>query len=303
MRILFLFVDGVGLGDNDANTNPFVTANMPTIMRLTGGKRWLKDTPRYESDESVFIPTDAQIGIEGRPQSGSSQATILTGKNVAQIIGRHYGPKPDAQTRDILDDNNLFTALRKNDKKVALVDGYPPDLLARIARGKTLPSSIQQAAIASGQELFTIDDIVAERAITAEWTGEEWHTHLKLTDVPMYTPFEAGQVLARIAKTYDFAFHSHWLTDYIGHRGSLEAGQSLLERLDGVVAGVLSVWDTEKDLVIITSDHGNMEVIGSRLHTENKVPTLIIGQQWRKIGDNFENLSQFYARILGALVD
>lgn len=300
MRILFLFVDGIGLGDDNAEINPFVQASMPRLMSLTNGQRWLATTERQERDDAVFIPTDAALGIEGRPQSGSSQAAILTGKNVPQIIGRHYGPKPDAETRALLDADNLFMRLRRMGKRVALIDGYPPTLLKSIGRGKTLPSSIQQAAISSGQTLFSVEDVIAGRALTAEWTGDEWHSHLKITDTPIYTPFEAGVQMARIAREYDFAFHSHWLTDYVGHKGSYEMAVKLIERLDGVVDGILSAWDVEEDMIFITSDHGNMEVIGSRLHTENRVPTLMIGTKWRQFADGFADLTHFYPRILRA---
>ena len=82
MHILTLFLDGIGLGENDPEKNPFAVADMPTIHALTNGKRWLADTGRQESDRAIFIPTDACLGVEGRPQSGTGQATILTGLNV-----------------------------------------------------------------------------------------------------------------------------------------------------------------------------------------------------------------------------
>ncbi|MCJ7433866.1 MAG: hypothetical protein MUO77_10300 [Anaerolineales bacterium] len=38
MRLLFLFLDGIGLGENDPEINPFVRANMPTLKFLLGGR-------------------------------------------------------------------------------------------------------------------------------------------------------------------------------------------------------------------------------------------------------------------------
>lgn len=288
MRILLLFLDGIGLGDDDPEINPFAIADMPTLTELTGGHRWLRSTGRVETERSLFIPTDPRLGVNGRPQSGSSQAAILTGLNVPEIIGEHYGPKPNEQTRQIIRDDNLFKKLRTHGKQTALLDAYPPRLLHDIDRGKTLPSSIQQAAIDSGQSLFTLDDLIAERALTAEYTGEPWRRHLKIKETPVYAPHEAGQHLARIASDYDFAMHSHWMTDYVGHKGPLSRGIELLEIFDSVVAGLLSAWSEDDGLIIITSDHGNMEHIGDRKHTENDVPTLIIG----KNRDAFSNLSQ-----------
>ncbi len=300
MRVLFLFLDGIGLGDDDSAINPFAVANTPTLLSLTNGKRWLRGIGRQKNEHAIFIPTDPRLGIPGRPQSGTSQAAILTGLNVPEIVGRHYGPKPDEETRTILDRENLFLTLKASGKRAALLDAYPPRLLQDIERGKTLPSSIQYAARTS-QELFTIEDLKARRAITAEWTGKPWHTHLKLTDTPLYTSREAGHLLVELAYHYDFAFHSHWMTDYFGHRGPFEAAVELLETFDEVLAGVLEKWDDEEGLIIVTSDHGNMEHIGDRKHTENDVPTLLIGKHREMFGENFTTLMDFTPRILRLL--
>ena len=94
MHILLLFLDGIGLGDDNPDVNPFVVAKMPDLTALTNGKRWLRDTGRQESERAIFIPTDPRLGVAGRPQSATGQAAILTGKNVPQLLGEHYGPKP-----------------------------------------------------------------------------------------------------------------------------------------------------------------------------------------------------------------
>ena len=302
MRILLLFLDGIGLGPNSTETNPFAVADMPFLTELTNGKRWLEGIGRVQSDRMTFVPTDPRLGVEGRPQSGTSQAVILTGKNVPEMIGRHYGPKPDAETRQLLDNENLFISVKGAGKKAALLDGYPPGLLDNIGRGKTLPSSIQYAAIASGQSLFTAEDVREKRALTAEYTGQEWHSHLKLTDTPLYTPYEAGKMLVELSRHYDFSMHSHWITDYVGHRGPFEAAVGLLERFDGVMQGVVDNWNPDEGLVIVTSDHGNMEQIGDRRHTENDVPTLIYGTLHRQFADGFADLTHITPRILHYLI-
>ncbi len=302
MRVLFLFLDGIGLGEDDPAINPFAVAKMPTLLSLSNGRRWLRGIGEQHSERAIFLPTDAQLGIPGRPQSGTSQAAILTGLNVPQIVGRHYGPKPNEETRAILDRENLFKTLREAGKRAALLDAYPPRLLDDIERGKTLPSSIQYAARASGQRLFTIDDLNARRAITAEWTGRPWHEYLKLTNTPLYSPREAGHLLVELAQAYELAFHSHWMTDYFGHRGPFEAAVEVLETFDEVLAGVLEKWDDDRGMVIVTSDHGNMEHIGDRKHTENKVPTLLIGKRREAFADGFDSLLDFTPRILQLLV-
>jgi hypothetical protein len=293
MRILTLFLDGIGLGQDDPAINPFALADTPVMRNLANGKRWLADTGRQQSASAAFIPTDPRLGIPGRPQSGTGQASLLTGLNVPQRIGRHYGPKPEVQTRALIAEHSYFKRLTQRGKSAQLLTAYPPRLLSDFARGKTLRSSVQQAAFESGMPHFTVDDVVARRALTAEWTTEGWRSHLKIEDLPDYSPREAGRLLVKLSRNIDFAFHSHWLTDRIGHRGTLERGVQILERFDQILRGLLDEWQDNEGLILITSDHGNMEDLSTRRHTLNDVPTVAIGGRAAEFASNFRSLTDF----------
>ncbi|MEO1286742.1 MAG: hypothetical protein AAFV93_03165 [Chloroflexota bacterium] len=295
-RILFIFVDGIGIGD-DKESNPFSIAKMPTLTGLTGGNRWVSDIQKQVSERSVFIPTDPRMGVEGRPQSGSSQASILTGQNVPEMLGRHYGPLPNKPIRALLDETNFFMTVRDKGDMAGLVSAYPPQRLAGINSGKRLPSSIQYSAIASGQTLFSTDDVISGNALTPEYTGYPWRDHLKINKIPTFEPYEAGKKLVEISQQYRFAFHSNWMSDYIGHRGSIEQAVSVLETLDGVIAGVLDAWNDDEGLVILTSDHGNMEDMSHGKHTEADVPTLIMGSGKEQFAEDFSQLIDFVPRM------
>ncbi|MGB7341531.1 MAG: hypothetical protein WBC91_21720 [Phototrophicaceae bacterium] len=296
-HILFIFVDGIGIGNHNPDVNPFSVADMPTLTGLTDNQRWVTGIERYSTERTVFIPTDPRMGVEGRPQSGSSQATIVTGKNVPEMLGRHYGPLPNKPIRALLDDTNFFTTVRQQGDTAALISAYPPQRLAGINSGKRLPSSIQYAAIASGQRLWSTDEVMAGTAMTPEYTGQPWRDHLNISDIPTYDPFVAGQKMVEISRNYRFAFHSNWMTDYVGHRGTLEQAVSMLETFEGVMAGVLDAWDDDEGLVIFTSDHGNMEDMSHGKHTEQDVPTLIIGKGKDEFADNFSQLRDFVPRM------
>lgn len=278
MRIAMIFLDGIGLGDDDPETNPFAAAHLPTLHTLSCGKRWLRSTGRQACEQAVFIPTDAGLGVAGRPQSGTGQATIVTGKNISRIIGRHYGPKPDLQTRTLLDQDNFFMRVVAQGKTAALLEAYPPSWHERIESGRRLPASYQYAARAAGVPFLGEQDLRAGRAISGDWTGDGWHTHLGYNNTPILSPFEAGVRMVELARDFDFSFFPHWATDVAGHRGSMEEAVHLLETFDAVMAGVLDRWHDDEGLIIITSDHGNLEQIDSRKHTENPVPTVVIGQ-------------------------
>jgi len=301
-HILFIFVDGIGLGD-DSETNPFAIADMPNLTMITHGERWLNGIQRHDNERAIFIPTDPRLGVEGRPQSGSSQAVILTGKNVPEMLGRHYGPLPNKPIRELLDETNFFMTVKERGDSAGLISAYPPQRLAGINSGKRLPSSIQYSAIAAGQNLFSIGDVISGTALTPEYTGYPWREHLKIDDIPLFDPFEAGKKLVEISRNYRFAFHSNWMTDYVGHRGTLEQSVSLLETFDKVMAGVLSEWDDDEGLVVFTSDHGNMEDMSHGKHTEADVPTLIIGDGKETFADGFSQLLDFVPRMEQFLYD
>ncbi|MBN2303511.1 MAG: peptidase, partial [Anaerolineae bacterium] len=110
-HILLIFLDGIGLGDDDPTVNPFAAALTPTLHALAGGNRWLRSTPRTDTGRALFIPTDPRLGMPGRPQSATGQATILTGRNIPAEIGEHYGPRPNPPIRAIINADNVFKTL------------------------------------------------------------------------------------------------------------------------------------------------------------------------------------------------
>jgi len=277
MRILLVFIDGIGIGPDDPDVNPFSVAEMPTLHALTNGHRWVEGIGRQQNDHALFFPVDPRMDVAGRPQSGSNHATIITGKPIPQIIGEHYGPKPNAATRAIVDESNFFVEVIERGLSADLLTAYPPGLLHNIQRGKTLPSAFMQAATNAGKPLHTVEDLREGRALSADWTGTGWPSHLNIDGVPQFSPYEGGVKMVQLAREHDFAMHAHVFTDFVGHRGTLDEATRLLKNIDKVMAGALDTWDTDNDLLILTSDHGNMERIGSRTHTKNDVPLLVVG--------------------------
>jgi 2,3-bisphosphoglycerate-independent phosphoglycerate mutase len=290
-HILMIFLDGIGLGDDDPAINPFAAGNFPTLHALTNSKRWIRDSGRIDGERAILVPTDPRMGVPGRPQSASGQAAILTGLNVPQLIGEHYGPRPNPEIRAILAEDNFFKQVVAHGMKAALLEGYPPRWHETVNRGKRLRSSYQQAAYESGQALFTEAEIYSGDALAVDWTGAGWRSDLGYNDTPIYTPEDAGRKMIELSRRYEFSFFSHWITDTIGHRGKVEDGVKILELFDAVMAGALAAWDDAEGLMIITSDHGNMEDLSHGKHTENDVPTVIIGEGRERFAEGLHTLA------------
>lgn len=280
MSVLLLFLDGVGLGDDDPSVNPLARARMPALSSLLGGRRLLRTTEPVAAERAVLIPTNATLGVPGRPQSATGQTTILTGVNAAQFIGEHWGPKPDARLRRLLEGDTLFRRVLTAGRRAALLNAYPARYFALVERGHRLLSAVPLAATAAGLSLFTAEDLYAGRALAADFTGDGWRSRLGYADVPVLTLHQAGSFLAELARRYDFSFFEYWPTDVLGHRASLEEATAALEQLDAVLGGLLAAWDDRRDLLVVTSDHGNLEDLSHRHHTLNPVPTILVGKQW-----------------------
>lgn len=284
------FMDGVGLGTNTITENPFVTARLPKLENLLGREWYLARNGPIQTDRATFVPTNATLGLTGRPQSATGQATILTGRNVPQIVGQHYGPKPNRAVAATVREGTLFHDVRRSGGSAALLTPYPQGYFDAINSGRRLLSAVPLAATSAGLRLMTADDLRAGRAVSPGFTGEGWRDHLGYDDIPLLTLEEAGRRIAAIARTYTFSFFEHWPSDRQGHRGTLQEAVAHLEMIDAVLGGIFDSWD-ENGLLIITSDHGNIEDKTQRQHTKNPVPTILLGPDHARLAEMVSDLT------------
>ena len=277
MKILFLFLDGIGLGKNDPAINPLVRAQMPTLRALLGGQNLTASAAPFEGEHANLLAIDPSLGVDGLPQSATGQAVLLTGINIPKELGYHYGPKPNPAVAEYLNGNTLFSRVTQAGKSAALLNAYPPRYFHGIDSGKRLYSSIPLAVTNAGLQLFTKDDFYAGRALSADFTGEGWHTFLGFPEAPTLSTDEAGRKIAKLAQQYDFSLFEYWASDYAGHKQDMDWAVRQLETFDGVLRGLLAAWNDDEGLILLTSDHGNMEDLSTRRHTDAQVPCLVFG--------------------------
>lgn len=303
IHVLVLFLDGLGLGRNDPDSNPLAAARMPTISKLLDGGSLVLDQAPFEGDLASLEAWDAQLGLTGRPQSASGQAVLLTGRNIPEEIGGHYGPKPNPAIRQILESDNIFIEVKQRGGTGVLLNAYPPGYFSAIESKRRLHSAIPMAVAAADIPLKTFEDLQSGLAISADFTGVGWNSRSDFPHAPEYLPKEAGELLAKLGQSYNLSWFDYWLSDYAGHRGTRIEAVRLLETLDAVLEGVLGKWNTDKDLIVLTSDHGNVEDLSGRKHTQNPVPALIIGP--RDLRHAFtrrpKNLTSLYPAVLQTL--
>src|SRR5512134_3969428 len=113
MRLLFIFLDGIGLGENNPETNPFARAKMPNLNRLLDGRSLLKDSAPFHGKRASLLAVDPAVGVSGLPQSATGQAILLTGINIPAELGYHYGPKPNPEVAAYLRNGSIFSRFTK----------------------------------------------------------------------------------------------------------------------------------------------------------------------------------------------
>lgn len=289
--VILYFIDGLGIGRRGEN-NPL--ANIENIEPLA---HFIDESETIIFD-GVLIPTDASLGVEGRPQSASGQTTILTGINAPKFLGYHKQGFPNQKLRDVIEENSIFLQL-KNLK-------IEPNLFANAYTSqyfethyKRWKSATTCAVEAAGMEFRMIPDVLGGFAVFHDFTNE--FLRERGFDVPLLTPKEAGITLAKLVESNRFTLYEHFLTDKIGHDQNFERAKSHLPKLAEMIRTVLENINLETTTFILTSDHGNIEDLSVRNHTLNKVPTIIWGRKRHEVSKQINDLTDISPTIVSLL--
>ncbi len=299
MHILLVFCDGMGLGANDPVTNPFFHAPMQTL-RSWFGKIPTREDGIVRGQDAILVPTDARLGVEGVPQSGTGQTTIFTGINAPAAVGAHVGPYPNEPLRDILQQNSIFKQLTQLGLTVAFGNAYPPFFFERLGRGKARRTATLQAAMAGGVQIRNVDDLAQGSAVSGlAMDNKFWIDNG--APVPLITPHIAGENLMHLAQQFDFTAFEYAPTDILGHKDDRAGTLAVLQQVDEFWGGIVSVMNPQQDLVIITSDHGNIEDWSFKGHTLNPVPTILIGTHREQAAEKIHALTDIAPTIVWLL--
>ncbi len=270
-----IFIDGVGIGKNDPEINPFIKYGFKTFEKIFGTIPTDKN-PEIQKDNYFLFPTDACMGIEGLPQSGTGQTSIFCGFNASEFVGKHFGPYPYSTLVPLIKEKNIFIELIKRKKKVFFVNAYPKVFFEYINSGKKRLSVTSLSCMLSGMKLNKAAEVRKGDALTAEITNERWNKKLgyKLKTI---IPETAGKRLIKIALRNDFTLYEYFLTDHLGHGRYDEDFLKTFREIDELLFTVLTEVKGKNITLIICSDHGNIEDLSVKTHTLNPALTISAG--------------------------
>jgi hypothetical protein len=271
-----VFLDGVGLGPAGAH-NPLAALDLPAFRRLAGGAAWTAEAPPLRAPAHVFRPLDATLGVGGLPQSGTGQASLFSGVNCAALAGRHFGPYPHSTSKPVLERANVFARLVAAGHApggLLFANAYPAPFFAHseARRRWTVTTFCCRAA---GVRLRTGDDLRAGSALAADLTAARWPAHLDAA-VPAISEAEAARRLARLAGDHAFTLFEYYLTDKAGHARDPGAAAAALLSLDRFFGALLEALGP-RTLLLVSSDHGNLEDLSVKTHTRSPVPLAALG--------------------------
>ncbi|MBI1803992.1 MAG: alkaline phosphatase family protein [Ignavibacteriae bacterium] len=296
-HVLFLFVDGVGIGRNDPAINPFFAASLQAFESCMGGKMMHLADMNRTSDSMSLVPLDATLGVEGLPQSGTGQTSLFTGVNAARMIGKHFGPHPYSSLKPIIREKSIFRQVRELGKSSYFANAFPRQYFQHVEVNKSRVTATTLAWLATGDTLNDPAVLRAGDALSADITNERWD-RLGYPDMPVVTAQEAGRRLVSLTRKHDFVLYEYYFTDHAGHHQSMSDAIEVLRKLDEFLEGILSVFERDTMLLFITSDHGNLEDLSTKGHTRNPVPLLVVGDRHREVTERATDLTHVAPAIL-----
>jgi 2,3-bisphosphoglycerate-independent phosphoglycerate mutase len=295
-HILLIFIDGVGVGRRDARSNPFASARLHGFKTAGGGMIPFTRNAHHATDSSSVTSLNATLGIAGLPQSGTGQSALVTGLNTPKLIGKHFGPYLFSSLKPVVSRDNIFRRLREIGRRPYYANAYPHQYFEYLTAHRRV-TVLPFAWMESGYALNDYKILDTGRALSADITNERWH-RLGYPALPVITPNDAGKRLGALAGEYDFILFEFFDTDHAGHRQQMHEAIHTLEKVDEMIAGVLDSINPERTLLLVTSDHGNIEDLSTKSHTRNPVPLFAFGTHHHTMTNNVKMLTDVTPAII-----
>jgi len=288
-HLLFLFVDGLGIGKNDFDANP--CTHLQTHFR-----HFLDESFPKQINEGVAFGLDATLGHPGLPQSATGQTALLTGVNASKLLGRHLNGFPNAKLREVIAEKSIFKWFADKGLDAAFLNAfrppffdYDPNEIIKFLSATTV------ANLAADLKFFELDDLMTERCVYQDITGQALRE--KGFDAPIFTPEKAGEIIARQSQHYHFSLFEYFQTDKAGHSQNMNRALDVMTTLERFLESLLHTVDLRTTLVLLTSDHGNIEDLTVRGHTRNLAMTLLFGAGAETADRNLESILDVYPLI------
>ena len=258
-HIILIFIDGVGVGESDPTFNPLMFSQSG-IFHPDGQDRL--------PFGGIKKGLDAVLGVAGLPQSATGQTSIYTGINAAGIVGHHLFGFPNQPLRDLLHHESVFVKLVRGGKQCRFLNGFrpvfftTPEIFARMRMSAT--AEMNRGA---GLPFTTLEDIRNGQGIYHEYTNQ-FLNDLGFS-MPFFTASDAADIIVAESRKYHLILYEYFMTDAAGHSRDMAFGKKEVGRIEQLISGVASRINLKDTVLIVISDHGNLEDLRTKSHTRN----------------------------------
>lgn len=187
-----------------------------------------------------------------------------------------------------------FVSMTEYDKRLHLPAAFPPVRMKNILGEVSSRAGLTNLRIAETEKYAHVTYFF-NGGNEVEYPGEERilipSPKVATYDMkPDMSAFELADTLVRVLaeRGHDFVVCNFANPDMVGHSGILEAAVQAVEAVDKCVGRVLAALDLERDVAIVTSDHGNAEMMidpenhgPQTAHTTNPVPCILVDRHYR----------------------
>jgi len=115
---------------------------------------------------------------------------------------------------------------------------------------------------------------------------------------PQIDPVDAANHLFELSLDYPFVLFEYFQTDRCGHLRNKTQTVEVLRICDVFLKQLLKRLKRTKTLLVVTSDHGNLEDMSVAGHTLNPVPLIAYGPGEKQFRKGMKSLVDIMPRIL-----
>jgi hypothetical protein len=176
----------------------------------------------------------------------------------------------------VIESRSIFRQLHRHNRRTCFANAFPQRFFDFALRRRSRLTVTTLSCLGAGTRLRDAADLATARALSADITAEGWLT-LGYDAIPAVEPRASGGVLAALSRDYDFVLFEYWWPDRAGHARDMGQAVNVLEKFDALLVGIQEGIDLAETLLVITSDHGNIEDLSTKSHTRNPVPLIAAG--------------------------
>ena len=287
-HVILLFIDGVGIGVNNPEFNPCVYS----------------ETGIFNSAPSALggfkVGLDANLDTEGLPQSATGQTAIYTGFNTARLIGRHLFGFPNNPLRKLLTTESLFVKLTRQGRSCKFLNAFrpvfftTPDIFDNMYMSAT--TEMNRAA---GLPFNSIHDIRQGRALYHDYSNRILKN--LFFDVPELSGADSAEIILNVSKDFDLVLYEYFETDRAGHDKNLKKAIAEIQKLETLILGIIERIVINDTILVVVSDHGNIEDLRTKSHTRNPAFCAIWNNGDTQTISSLKSITDVFGYIMQAL--